>query len=440
MAIEKTPAAANESRSHAAASPVSSGSRPKTAGSANGGAGPNDFASLLAAAEEPVSASSPAGEAAVLQDDPAAVEQKPTAGVQAASGSTRQDKDRGKVSAKPVGKDGSETGKKLPSESDGGLQATQTGVPVAQVGGILGMQLPVLALPGTAGASAGPVPEATDGVAVSSRAGVVGAGLAKTNQLQQSLVSVVGRAGLRTSMQAGPGASDEDGGASAASPASMSLSDGKDFRQLLAGKEPVFTPKGTESAVGMMDLVASVISRSEGQDSRRSLDDTRVLGGGAQDAQQAETPELHEVGGLGLATDEVVQEPVRFWLGSDSKQQAEMTVDDIAGGSVDVSIRMHGKEAQIVFRTDEALTRDALQSGSGQLKEMLGGEGLTLSGLSIGTSSGGNEGDPAGRQGDRDRRGARIGSVSVATKDQGLEPLVPSRPGAARIGGLDLFV
>lgn len=119
-------------------------------------------------------------------------------------------------------------------------------------------------------------------------------------------------------------------------------------------------------------------------------------------------------------SDEVVQEPVRFWLGGDQSQQAELTVDDVAGASVDVTVRLYGKETQIAFHSDERVARDALQAHSSHLKSLLGQEGLTLTSLTVGSSGNGaaggfGQGGPGKEAGNA--KGARVERVRVGADD-----------------------
>ena len=78
-----------------------------------------------------------------------------------------------------------------------------------------------------------------------------------------------------------------------------------------------------------------------------------------------------------------VAEQVSYWISQDI-QNAELTLDGLGKDPVEVSIRMHGNEAQVSFRTDELQTRDLLQGAASHLKELLQSEGLVLSGVSVG--------------------------------------------------------
>lgn len=82
-------------------------------------------------------------------------------------------------------------------------------------------------------------------------------------------------------------------------------------------------------------------------------------------------------------------EQVSYWIGADV-QKAEMTLDGFGTNPVEVSISMQGREATVVFRTDEAVTRDALSNASEQLQDALERQGVVLSGVSVGTSNSGD--------------------------------------------------
>jgi flagellar hook-length control protein FliK len=103
-------------------------------------------------------------------------------------------------------------------------------------------------------------------------------------------------------------------------------------------------------------------------------------------------------------------EQVSYWIGQDV-QKAEMTLDGLGANPVEISISMQGNEATVMFRSDEALTRDALNNASAQLQDAMGRQGVVLSGVSVGTS---NSGDSQ-RQGSGGKpSGWKIGTVEAA--------------------------
>lgn len=134
-------------------------------------------------------------------------------------------------------------------------------------------------------------------------------------------------------------------------------------------------------------------------------------------------------------TQSYVAEQVSYWISNDV-QKAEMKLDGLGDKPVEVSISMNGNQAHVAFRTDEVQARDALENASLQLKEMLQRDGVVLSGMSVGTSAGGESG--AGGQQDRN---ARQGSKNVtAMVDQSVRVDRVNNRQTAVGRALDLFV
>ncbi len=129
----------------------------------------------------------------------------------------------------------------------------------------------------------------------------------------------------------------------------------------------------------------------------------------------------------------VVAQEVSFYVSQDV-QSAEMKLEGVGGGPVEVSINMQGKEAQVVFRTDEIQTREMLEGATAQLKDMLQQQGVVLTGVFVGSSGAGDGGQQQGR---RFRQGARSETTSRI-----VMPEVRGVGGAAAGVGrtLDLYV
>ena len=132
----------------------------------------------------------------------------------------------------------------------------------------------------------------------------------------------------------------------------------------------------------------------------------------------------------------VVADEVAYYISNDV-QNAEMKLEGVGGGPVEVSINMQGKEAQVVFRTDEVQTRAMLEGATTQLKDMLQQQGVVLTGVYVGTSGAGagGDGEPAERrfrQGNRSDAAVRVAAPELQGSSQ------------ARAGGvgrtLDLYV
>jgi len=135
---------------------------------------------------------------------------------------------------------------------------------------------------------------------------------------------------------------------------------------------------------------------------------------------------------VGVSPEMAVAQEVSYWISQDV-QNAELKLDGLGLEAVEVSITVHGNEAHVAFRTDELQARSLLEGAAAHLKEALRGEGLVLSGVSVGTSG--------GRDSDDNERKQRQGGRQTATV-----PLVVQSAGAHRPQGgatgrtLDLFV
>jgi flagellar hook-length control protein FliK len=132
------------------------------------------------------------------------------------------------------------------------------------------------------------------------------------------------------------------------------------------------------------------------------------------------------------ALDSYVAEQVSYWIANDV-QKAEMKLDGLGKDPVEVSIRMHGNEAHVTFRSDELQTRDALAGAGAHLKDLLAQQGLSLTGVSVGTS---NQGEQGRKDKGAARDGRQVGVVTVPVNAAGSA--AGSRLGVGR--ALDLFV
>ena len=132
-----------------------------------------------------------------------------------------------------------------------------------------------------------------------------------------------------------------------------------------------------------------------------------------------------------------VAEQVAYWV-HQKTQNAELTIDQ-QGQPVEISVSLTGNEAHVTFRSDQAQTRDLLDTSVAQLRELLRGEGLELAGVSIGQSGAGSAGgDASGRPGGRGESGARIGRVQAAG-GSGQEGSAIVRPAVRTDRALDVF-
>lgn len=81
-----------------------------------------------------------------------------------------------------------------------------------------------------------------------------------------------------------------------------------------------------------------------------------------------------------------VAERMYYWI-SRGVQNAELQLDAFAGGSVEISISVQGSAAQVEFRSDQPEARKVLHDAMPHLKDLLKGEGLSLSAGFVGTSA-----------------------------------------------------
>lgn len=136
----------------------------------------------------------------------------------------------------------------------------------------------------------------------------------------------------------------------------------------------------------------------------------------------------------GLTTEMHVAEQVRYHVGRGA-QSAELEIDGIDERPIHVSIDLQGQDARIEFRAEQAQTRQVLQDAMPHLREMLEREGLTLAGMSVGSSGpqGGQE-QPA----ERGRAGLRQGQVETVV--EGPAPAAGARSALPSGRSLDLYV
>ncbi|MFZ4287646.1 flagellar hook-length control protein FliK [Variovorax sp. HJSM1_2] len=130
-----------------------------------------------------------------------------------------------------------------------------------------------------------------------------------------------------------------------------------------------------------------------------------------------------------------VADQVSYWV-AQGVQNAEMTVEGANAERVHVSISLSGNEAQVAFRADQAVTREMLANSEAHLKELLGSQGLVLSGLSVANSGAGAAGhaDGSGEQRQQSRSGEGFGGQSERSDER------VAAPKRAPAGELDLYV
>lgn len=134
--------------------------------------------------------------------------------------------------------------------------------------------------------------------------------------------------------------------------------------------------------------------------------------------------------GQTASPEEALAEQVTYWLGENLKN-AELTVEH-AGQPVEVRVSLTGNEAHIAFRSDQAQTRELLAERMDQLRELLRGEGLVLSGATVDTGA-------SGQPGDQGRRNAPLGAPSASVRAAGETPVQPLRR-TLTSSSVDLYV
>ena len=132
--------------------------------------------------------------------------------------------------------------------------------------------------------------------------------------------------------------------------------------------------------------------------------------------------------------EEQVANRVAYWV-HQKTQNAELTLNR-DGQPVEVSVSLSGNEAHVSFRSDQAQTRELLDQSMAQLRELLRGEGLVLSGMSVGTSAGNGAG-AGNADSQRPRDGARQAQV-VSAAPSGSGSML--RGGASADRAVDIFV
>ncbi|MCX7233816.1 MAG: flagellar hook-length control protein FliK [Burkholderiales bacterium] len=114
-----------------------------------------------------------------------------------------------------------------------------------------------------------------------------------------------------------------------------------------------------------------------------------------------------------LGADKQLAQTISYWLGQ-GVQNAELKLDGFGAEPVAVRISVAHGEAHIGFRSDQAEVRQLIEGAVLQLRDLLGQEGLTLAGVSIGSS----DQHPPGAQEQRPRFGSR--KKDMLSKSAGL--------------------
>lgn len=195
--------------------------------------------------------------------------------------------------------------------------------------------------------------------------------------------------------------------------------------ELTAAREGKAAMTASQPEMPSLPIPASLQAPLSGEEARKAThvmqakvevaDNLVVLSSGLSGALS--TSGVGDVGPSGSAAQfqSVVAQEVAYYVSQDV-QSAEMKLEGVGGGPVEVSINMQGKEAQVVFRTDEIQTREMLEGATAQLKDMLQQQGVVLTGVFVGSSGAGDAGQQQERkfrQGTRSETTLRIATPEV---------------------------
>lgn len=278
--------------------------------------------------------------------------------------------------------------------------------------GVVGVQVPSLSSARRTtnlalSAKAQPLAQAIDAAGKpASLAQVAGVGALSTlKEMQAALTSPSLQAERHTSAEAGRSSTNDTSGLTGLF--SLPSSAGAWAGDLPGGHSQ-------QSANERTGFVSAAIGQAWGES---AVSPTMELGAGTAD------------GGV-LSPEEAVAEQVTYWL-SENLKNAELTVEH-AGQPVEVRVSLAGNEAHVAFRSDQAEIRELLNARLEQLRELLQGQGLQLSGATVDTGTSGQSGEPSGKSAPE---GAKTAGVRPATD---VLPQVPRR--TLTSSAVDLYV
>ena len=136
----------------------------------------------------------------------------------------------------------------------------------------------------------------------------------------------------------------------------------------------------------------------------------------------------------GQPAEQAVAEQVKYWISNDV-HNAQLKFSGLGTESVQVNISMSGNQAQVVFRSDQAQTREMLGNAMTHLDQMLRAEGLTLTSAWVGSSGQQGQFGAASQQAQPSPQVA-----PVANPVQAVAAPAPVRPQVVTDRALDLFV
>ncbi|WCM88986.1 flagellar hook-length control protein FliK [Acidovorax sp. NCPPB 3576] len=197
-------------------------------------------------------------------------------------------------------------------------------------------------------------------------------------------------------------------------------------------------------------LAEAVAMRASERGAESGASDAQSSRGGTPGAESGMGFSLNEApaaaDGTGVLVDpsqvgaeDQIAEQVAYWV-HQKTQNAELTIDR-EGQPVEVMVSLSGNEAHVTFRSDQANTREWLDSSAAQLRDLLRSEGLELSGVTVGQSgrdgTGASGGDGRRSSSDSDGPARRTQVQAAAGVGAGAALAVKGPAGAAH--ALDVF-
>ncbi|MDR3411054.1 MAG: flagellar hook-length control protein FliK [Formivibrio sp.] len=224
--------------------------------------------------------------------------------------------------------------------------------------------------------------------------------------------------------------------ANASSGASQVQAEWREVRTHQLAQVPVVTPDVSRLAEAMAS-VNSAPNPSERAPSKLHSATSGMgmdgLSGMAQADKLGISPTYEVASTTAVVPDTQVAETVSYWA-THGVQNAELTLDGLGKEPVEVRISVDGNQTQVDFLTNQPEVRQALESASAQLREMLSGEGLQLTGMSIGMSGRGQTPGDGGQAKQSPRQTTRVSLEQPAVT-------VTARVANSSVGrALDLYV
>ncbi len=196
-------------------------------------------------------------------------------------------------------------------------------------------------------------------------------------------------------------------------------------------------PVASQDAMAALGAPGARSADAGGSDSPRHGGSGGLGEGGAESSYAVDsasgTPGFDDLAQAGA--EELLADQVTYWA-NQKTQSAEVTLDR-DGQPLAVTVSLSGNEAHVTFRSDQEHTRDMLDQSMAQLSDLLRGEGLVLSGMTVGTSAG--QGGMSGEGGQqRDRSGEpQQGTVLVPAPTDVSQRLAGA---GTRNSAVDVFV